>query len=319
MTLPGFSLRTKQFWRDSFVKISRLQKRNISDRHTVFESPVSQNMHLAVANPRQLTQVVPGTHSLQERALTGTAECSRACGRSSVMFGDGRRLSSSWIYSHCSSPKSRSASVIQHCRSSGPTRINPAGTVGFTNFSGSVVSSPINHISSSPNHISSSANHVSSSANCISSSANSISSSAHHISSLATSPSSGRRFSSSEAASNLASPSVSVRTPHGAGTEGLSSQGLPRVDTDRAADKASKNPFATKDVLWGKKQQAFTPPAPPPSDEQIQALHDFIVDSEKLLVITGAGVSTESGIPDYRSPTGAYSTGFKPMTHQVRL
>jgi NAD-dependent SIR2 family protein deacetylase len=30
----------------------------------------------------------------------------------------------------------------------------------------------------------------------------------------------------------------------------------------------------------------------------------------------GAGVSTESDIPDYRSPTGAYSTGFKPMTHQ---
>ena len=30
----------------------------------------------------------------------------------------------------------------------------------------------------------------------------------------------------------------------------------------------------------------------------------------------GAGVSTESAIPDYRSPTGAYSTGFKPMTHQ---
>lgn len=26
--------------------------------------------------------------------------------------------------------------------------------------------------------------------------------------------------------------------------------------------------------------------------------------------------STESNIPDYRGPKGAYTTGFKPMTHQ---
>eukprot|EP01064_Diplonema_japonicum_P004392 TRINITY_DN12859_c4_g1_i1.p1 TRINITY_DN12859_c4_g1~~TRINITY_DN12859_c4_g1_i1.p1 ORF type:complete len:293 (+),score=37.57 TRINITY_DN12859_c4_g1_i1:49-927(+) len=32
--------------------------------------------------------------------------------------------------------------------------------------------------------------------------------------------------------------------------------------------------------------------------------------------ITGAGCSTESGIPDYRSPEGSYSKGYKPMTHQ---
>ncbi|GAQ88208.1 sirtuin [Klebsormidium nitens] len=116
--------------------------------------------------------------------------------------------------------------------------------------------------------------------------------------------------------------SVSVRTPHGAGTEGLAGtdglafQTLKRVDTDQAASQSSANPSAVKDVLWGKNQQAFTPSAPPPTDEEIQALHDFIVESEKLLIVTGAGVSTESGIPDYRSPTGAYSTGFKPMTHQ---
>lgn len=34
------------------------------------------------------------------------------------------------------------------------------------------------------------------------------------------------------------------------------------------------------------------------------------------MVLTGAGLSTESGIPDYRSPHGAYSSGFKPITHQ---
>ncbi len=35
-----------------------------------------------------------------------------------------------------------------------------------------------------------------------------------------------------------------------------------------------------------------------------------------LALPSGAGVSTESNIPDYRGPGGAYTTGFKPMTHQ---
>lgn len=34
-------------------------------------------------------------------------------------------------------------------------------------------------------------------------------------------------------------------------------------------------------------------------------------------MLTGAGCSTESNLPDYRSPSGAYSRGFKPMTHQL--
>ena len=34
-----------------------------------------------------------------------------------------------------------------------------------------------------------------------------------------------------------------------------------------------------------------------------------------ILALTGAGLSTESGIPDYRSPDGSYSKGHKPILH----
>lgn len=39
------------------------------------------------------------------------------------------------------------------------------------------------------------------------------------------------------------------------------------------------------------------------------ALVDFVNSHRKLLVLTGAGISTESNIPDYRSAAGAYSSG----------
>ena len=40
---------------------------------------------------------------------------------------------------------------------------------------------------------------------------------------------------------------------------------------------------------------------------QIDAAADFILKSKKLVVFTGAGMSTESGISDFRSPGGVWS------------
>ena len=58
------------------------------------------------------------------------------------------------------------------------------------------------------------------------------------------------------------------------------------------------------------------PAAEPPTKEQVHALASFVSQSKQLLILTGAGISTESHIPDYRSPGGAYASGYKPMTHQ---
>lgn len=45
---------------------------------------------------------------------------------------------------------------------------------------------------------------------------------------------------------------------------------------------------------------------------QIEKLKKFIEESRHLVVFTGAGISTESGIPDFRSPGGIW-TKYKPI------
>ena len=88
----------------------------------------------------------------------------------------------------------------------------------------------------------------------------------------------------------------------------------PQNRSDSAATQSSGSPAATTKRPAG---VPLTAPATPPiSDSQLAQLVDFVTSCKRLVVLTGAGCSTESNIPDYRGPKGAYSTGFQPMTHQ---
>ncbi|KAM8917875.1 NAD-dependent protein lipoamidase sirtuin-4, mitochondrial [Lycaon pictus] len=61
----------------------------------------------------------------------------------------------------------------------------------------------------------------------------------------------------------------------------------------------------------------FVPSSPPLDPEKVKELQRFVTLSKRLLVMTGAGISTESGIPDYRSEkVGLYArTKQKPIQH----
>ncbi|XP_023943758.2 NAD-dependent protein deacylase Sirt4 [Bicyclus anynana] len=63
---------------------------------------------------------------------------------------------------------------------------------------------------------------------------------------------------------------------------------------------------------------AFVPAYKPPGQDDFQKLRDFLRKHDKYLILTGAGISTESGIPDYRSEeVGLYArSNHKPIQYQ---
>lgn len=65
-------------------------------------------------------------------------------------------------------------------------------------------------------------------------------------------------------------------------------------------------------------KQKYVPTCKEPTQEEVNSLQQFLDNHRKTLVITGAGLSTESGIPDYRSEdVGLYARkNYKPMQYQ---
>ncbi len=54
------------------------------------------------------------------------------------------------------------------------------------------------------------------------------------------------------------------------------------------------------------------PLARPADPEAVAALGRIVRDSQRIVAFTGAGISTESGIPDYRGPGGVWASGRPP-------
>ena len=67
--------------------------------------------------------------------------------------------------------------------------------------------------------------------------------------------------------------------------------------------------------------QSFVPKAAPVNVKDVQLLESFVNDSRHLFILSGAGLSTESGLPDYRSKdVGLYErTNRRPMMYQEFL
>ena len=56
--------------------------------------------------------------------------------------------------------------------------------------------------------------------------------------------------------------------------------------------------------------------SPDELEEKVSLLLDFWKNKRNVMCITGAGLSTDSGIPDYRGNNGSYHRGHKPIIHQ---
>ena len=57
---------------------------------------------------------------------------------------------------------------------------------------------------------------------------------------------------------------------------------------------------------------------PPDLDKRIKTLSQWIFEAKHLVVFTGAGISTESGLPDFRGPDGIWTRQAKGLPAKTR-
>ena len=70
-----------------------------------------------------------------------------------------------------------------------------------------------------------------------------------------------------------------------------------------------------KATLTGRLEALLQAPAPADDPDAAAKLRHWFEDKRRVVVLSGAGLSTDSGIPDYRGVAGSYRRGHTPVSH----
>jgi NAD-dependent deacetylase sirtuin 4 len=83
----------------------------------------------------------------------------------------------------------------------------------------------------------------------------------------------------------------------------------------RASSLAPRVAWKPKATLSGRLEGLLQAPAEKDDPAAAQRLAQWLSDKRNVVVLTGAGLSTDSGIPDYRGKAGSYRLGHVPIGH----
>ena len=77
----------------------------------------------------------------------------------------------------------------------------------------------------------------------------------------------------------------------------------------RASTLAPRVKWQPKATLSGRLEGLLQAPAEKDDPAAAERLKQWLSDKRNVVVLTGAGLSTDSGIPDYRGKAGSYRLG----------
>ena len=85
--------------------------------------------------------------------------------------------------------------------------------------------------------------------------------------------------------------------------------------TLRRASSLARVAWKPKATLSGRLEGLLQAPAEKDDPAAAERLKQWLSDKRNVVVLTGAGLSTDSGIPDYRGKAGSYRLGHVPIGH----